>query len=364
MQPSFDTWTSCFLFAAVMGLFLFVILLSNRNKKNLPIAILILAFSAILFQYVLYWTRYENSIPYFMILPPVCYFLTGPLLYKYFLNLFGEKINYNFNLHFIPSIILLTPNVVIWLNFLELSKLEIPFLNFIRISHWFISIHMICYSLLMFRLINSKKNLNSELQKVRDKWVKVLLSLYSLFILAYISYYILVNFSFFSSEWDYMISFMMSISIYTIGYFIYKEPSIFNGELFSNLFLPIKNKSESFENSLLNELYENLTNYMKDKKPYIDNELRLVNLADQLGFSTHLLSKVINKKYGKNFNSFVNEYRLIEAEELLKNSEDLIIKQIYFDVGFNNKNSFYKAFKLKNHCTPLQFRSKKNTRDL
>jgi len=87
MQPSFDTWTSGFLFAVVMGLFLFGILLSNRNKKNLPIAYLILAFSLILFQYVLYWTHYQKIIPYFVILPPVGYFSTGPLLYWYFLNL-------------------------------------------------------------------------------------------------------------------------------------------------------------------------------------------------------------------------------------------------------------------------------------
>lgn len=364
MQPSFDTWTSGFLFAAVMGLFLFTVLITNKNKRNLPIAFLILAFSVILFQYVLYWTNYQKLIPFFTILPPVCYFLTGPLLYKYFLNLYGKNVTYNYNIHFIPSSILLLSNIVMWGKYLGFTGIDIPLFGFIKISYWFISMHMIIYSFFIYRIIYNNNKLDSEYKKVRFNWARILMLLYLLFIFSYISYYVLVNFSFFNSEWDYMISIMMSISIYTIGYFIYKQPSIFNGELFSNLFLPIKNKSESFENSLLNELYENLTNYMKYNKPYIDNELRLVNLADQLGFSTHLLSKVINKKYGKNFNSFVNEYRLNEAEELLKSSNDLIIKQIYFDVGFNNKNSFYKAFKLKNDCTPSQFRSNSNTRDL
>ena len=125
-----------------------------------------------------------------------------------------------------------------------------------------------------------------------------------------------------------------------------------------NTLLPIKNKNESFETSMLNEFYENVTNYMEIEKPYIDNELRLVNLADQVGFSTHLLSKIINKKYGKNFNNFVNDYRLKEAEELLLLDDSYNVKNIYFDVGFNNKTTFYKAFKSKNNCTPLEFITK------
>ena len=94
---------------------------------------------------------------------------------------------------------------------------------------------------------------------------------------------------------------------------------------------------------------------MESKKPYIDNELRLVKLADQVGYSTHLLSKVINKKYGGNFNSFINDYRLKEAETLLAKKDETSIKSIYFDVGFNNKATFYKAFKAKHNCTPLEY---------
>ncbi len=357
MQPSLDTWTSGFLLAAFMGLFLFVVLITDRNKKNYPIAFLILSFSIILFQYVLYWTRYQQDYPYFMILPTVCYFSTGPLLYLYFLNLYKKTIRFNYALHFLPASLMLLSNIVLWLKYLGITTINIPFLSFIQRSHWYISSHMILYTLLIVVLIFRNNNLNSEFTKVRDNWARVLVVLYALFILSYISYYTLVNFSFFNVEWDYMISMMMSASIYTIGYFIYKQPSVFNGELLSNIFLPIKNKNESFETSMLNEFYENLTKHMDLQKPYIDNELRLVNLADQLGFSTHLLSKIINKKYGRNFNNFVNDYRLKEAEILLQKEDGLIIKHIYFDVGFNNKNSFYKAFKQKNNCTPSQFRN-------
>jgi AraC-like DNA-binding protein len=250
--------------------------------------------------------------------------------------------------------------VVLWFKYLGWTQNDVPFMFFIRGGHWYIAAHMVIYTLMIFALIIRNKEMNTEFEKVRFNWAKVLIILYSLFILAYISYYILVRFPFFNAEWDYMISIMMSLSIYTIGYFIFKQPSVFDGELFANLFLPIKNKNESFESSMLNEFYENVTNYMESKKPYIDNELRLVNLADQIGFSTHLLSKIINKKSGKNFNNFINEYRLREAEELLISNDDHNIKTIYFDVGFNNKTSFYKAFKKKYNCTPSEYISRKN----
>jgi len=361
MESSFDTWTSIFLLAVAMGFFLFVILITDRNKKNYPIAFLVLAFSLILFQYVLFWTRYEVQLPYFILLPPLCYYVTGPLLYLYFLNLYKRKVNFNYVLHFFPALVILIPNTVLFLKTLGLYEMtaKIPFL-YLAQQHWFIAAHMTAYILIICWLVFKNKATQTEYTKVRTKWSKALISLYSLFVLSYISYYVLVNFEFFNSQWDYMISITMSLSIYTIGYFIFKQPKVFDGEFFANLFLPIKNKNESLETSLLNEFYEHLTNYMAKEKPFVDNELRLVNLADKVGFSTHLLSKIINEKAGKNFNSFINEYRLEEAEKLLISEEDFHIKNIYYNVGFNNKVTFYNAFKNKYHCTPSEFKRKNN----
>lgn len=357
MEPSLDTWTSVFLLAVAMGIFLFMVLITSRVKRNYPIALLILAFSCILFQYVLFWTRYENVFPYLVLSPPIFYFSTGPLLYLYFLNLYKRKIAFHYLLHFLPALLVLVPTLVLWGRYLGITSLEIPLMGVVN-SYWLIALHMSVYAVLTMVLISQHNANSSEYTKVRHKWSKILLSLYITFILAYVSYYVLVNFDFFNEQWDYMISITMSVAIYTIGYFSIKQPKVFDGALFANLFLPIPDKDEPFEISLLNEFYENLTHYMEQKKPYIDNELRLVNLADQVGYSTHLLSKVINKKYGKNFNNFVNDYRLKEAENLLTSNDDQYIKNIYFDVGFNNKATFYKAFKSKYQCTPLEFKQK------
>ncbi|MCW8980513.1 MAG: helix-turn-helix domain-containing protein, partial [Altibacter sp.] len=47
------------------------------------------------------------------------------------------------------------------------------------------------------------------------------------------------------------------------------------------------------------------------------------------------------------------------AERLLRNESDQYVKSIYFDVGFNNKATFYKAFKKKHQCTPSQYKEQK-----
>lgn len=353
--PSFDTWTSLFLFAVAMGMFLFVSILWNKNRKQLPIALLVLAFSLILFQYVLFWTGYRTVFPYLGLFPHVCYYAVGPLLYWYFLNLYKKDIQFNFSLHFIPAFLVFITFSALTVNRLELGEVTIPWLWFSG-NPWFIAIHMTIYGLMCLRLRVLSK-VTTQFEQLRNTWSLVLLLLFTLFIVSYLSYYILVNFEFFNEQWDYMISISMSLAIYTIGFFIMKEPQVFDGAFFSELFLPDENKDSSFEESLMNELYRKLTLYMELEKPFIDNELRLVNLADQLGFSTHLLSKVINKKSGKNFNQFVNDYRLQEAKRLLLENPEYSVKTIYFDVGFNNKATFYNAFKREFNCTPLQFRN-------
>ena len=138
---------------------------------------------------------------------------------------------------------------------------------------------------------------------------------------------------------------------------VYKEPSIFNGELLSHLFLKTSNHSELTETTK-DEFYDKLLTYIQNDKPYLDNNLRLVQLADKVGFSSHTLSKLINEKAKKNFNQFINEYRLEEAKKLLIEDSSTSIKTIYFDVGFNNKATFNTAFKNKFKCTPSEYKKK------
>ena len=99
-------------------------------------------------------------------------------------------------------------------------------------------------------------------------------------------------------------------------------------------------------------------NFMKEEKLFLQNDLKLFDLAQRLAISPHHLSQVINEHRGKSFNHYINEYRIREAQTLLtmpENREEHII-QIAYQVGFNNKSTFNQAFKKVLGLTPSQYR--------
>lgn len=99
---------------------------------------------------------------------------------------------------------------------------------------------------------------------------------------------------------------------------------------------------------------------MKEQQIYRENELGLDKLATRLGVSRHHLSQVINEQFGKNFFEYINSLRIADAQSLLQQqNDDLHIIDIAYQVGFNNKVSFYKAFKNETGMTPTEFRKSK-----
>jgi AraC-like DNA-binding protein len=368
-DPSFDTWTSLFLIVCAFGFFLSIVLstdTSNR-RKNLPIILLILGFSFILLEYVFYWTGHAAAYPYLYFFSHSWYLAFGPLLYSYIARYHQREFIVQWY-HFAPAIVsfLLNAYYLIKSNgFTNLSDYQNELLyhffwNFR--SPWLAVLSLFVYLFVIKDLIKSSETeSNTEFARLRKTWTNTLILLFSLFALAYLSFYILVRFPFFNPAWDYAVSFSMTLGIYAIGYFVYKEPSVFNGELFSGLFLKASNgNGDQFSEETKDEFYGTLLQHIETKKPYLDNNLRLVQLADEVGFSSHLLSKIINDQSQKNFNQFINEFRLREAERMLREDGDTSIKSIYYDVGFNNKATFYKAFKRKYKCTPSEFKNSVN----
>ncbi len=95
------------------------------------------------------------------------------------------------------------------------------------------------------------------------------------------------------------------------------------------------------------------------QKGFLDAELSLKKLSQHLHVSSQVLSMVINKESGLNFNAFVNRYRIEEAKVLLsdRNLMNRTISSIANEVGFNSISSFNAAFKKQTGQTPLDFRA-------
>lgn len=103
---------------------------------------------------------------------------------------------------------------------------------------------------------------------------------------------------------------------------------------------------------------QKLTGLMIHGKPYLDSELNLVKLADMLSLSPHQLSYLINTGFEENFFSYINNYRVDKAKELLLNTakNNLTILGIAFESGFNSKTSFNTTFKKITGQTPSEYK--------
>jgi len=96
---------------------------------------------------------------------------------------------------------------------------------------------------------------------------------------------------------------------------------------------------------------------MEEDRLYIQPDLNLQDLAQHLKINAGLLSSTINQVFGKNFNEYINTYRIEEFVRLY--SEDIdrrfTLLSIALDSGFNSKATFNRAFKKIKGVSPKEF---------
>lgn len=111
------------------------------------------------------------------------------------------------------------------------------------------------------------------------------------------------------------------------------------------------------EEKVSTEEIEKLKNYMKSEKPYLNPDLNLSDLADELQINRAELSKIINSGFHKNFNDFINEYRVNTFKEKLNlgKHKQLSLLGIAYDCGFNSKATFNRVFKKITQISPTEF---------
>ncbi len=102
-----------------------------------------------------------------------------------------------------------------------------------------------------------------------------------------------------------------------------------------------------------------LKNLMKVNRYYQDAELGLGALAEQLDITPHELSRVINTALKKNFNDFVNEYRVRDVINKMQDPayHHITLLGIAFDCGFNSQTSFNRIFRQMAGKSPLEYKN-------
>ena len=107
---------------------------------------------------------------------------------------------------------------------------------------------------------------------------------------------------------------------------------------------------------------ENLLRFIEEEEPFLVPNLSLRSLADQVEIHPNKLSWLLNERMGKNFNEFINYYRIEYFKKLAINPENSHISLIglAYESGFNSKTVFNTYFKKETGMTPKEF-LKQNT---
>lgn len=111
------------------------------------------------------------------------------------------------------------------------------------------------------------------------------------------------------------------------------------------------NNNQKNKSTLSEENYHDIKTKIiqfESSKGFIQNNLTLVKLAEDLDTNRDYLSKFINEEKGKNFSQYLNELRINYILLELKNDKKLrkyTISAIASEVGFSNSETFSNAFK-------------------
>lgn len=100
-----------------------------------------------------------------------------------------------------------------------------------------------------------------------------------------------------------------------------------------------------------------LLKHMDENKSYLQPDITLKALSDELGVTSEYLSEIINSDLNKNFFDFINHYRIEEFKNQCKDekNKNLNIIGLAFNCGFNSKATFNRVFKKATGLTPSEY---------
>ncbi len=160
---------------------------------------------------------------------------------------------------------------------------------------------------------------------------------------------------------DFLIVLQRAGILVLIVYVLYRHID-FKNELYQTPSISPLNLSNLTEapDLVLIELIKNKMN----TEVWREEGLTIQKLAETLSVKEYRLRKTINMHLGyRNFNEFLNVYRIEEAKKLLtqKNKNELNIQELAFQLGYTSLSTFNKAFKENTNMTPTQWRKKQES---
>jgi AraC-like DNA-binding protein len=364
-------WSSLFLISIAQSLFLISLIAVRGTKNSLASRLIITLLVLMAFTnlgYVVIRTELVRYVPQLFGIPFGMMFLFGPLLYFYSQSVIDNSFHWQKKhwLHFIPYFIQVLINLPmllmdqrLWMDFINtfLSG-NLPIGIFEKVMFAIQDLQLFVYLYLTVRWIRSAKTNHGNAQYIislssRLRWLTQLTYCFSLFLVSVLAFYVFIAISgYYNPVTNYLYTLITSGIIYFIAYKL-----VLNPELISPDFTRKYQAYMQFIGEDGDRYLQKIKSLMQDAKVFTNPEFKISLLAIQIGLPPHQVSKLINEKFGKTFNDFVNEHRVAEFINRINSGahEAHTLYGIAQDVGFNSKSSFNAAFKKITGKTPTDY---------
>jgi len=362
------------LLSSILGFLLSVFILSRTSglgsdkKIRLVLAGIIFLYAYTAFDYYLSLKLDINSI--FSGSSYLFYHLSGPLFY-YFIALFTKT-----NIHLKRWLVFLSGYTLIrWILFLPMLQYENLHEIMASASEygtWFwIELEYVVATILnIATLLLSYSTLKNaplalvlnKTQQMHYQWTKALILLFIMLQIASAFNTVLHTNQLDTFEFFVHIeTLLLSVFFFALAYSLMHLPVFAFTGAFEDL--PDTSKKKYAKSSLSDssKLFQLIEKHMREEQLYLDFDIKLNTLADQLNKSVHHISQAINENAQVGFSDYINQFRIEAAKKKLLEPKPDTIHAISLDVGFNSKAVFYTAFKKNVHMTPTEFKKLHNS---
>ncbi len=341
-----------------------VLMTSKRgNKKSNGILASFMLFNGMLVS----WFMFGSDIVQKEISIPCTYFCLAPVLFFYVraLCLPNKKDIDGISWHFLlPAVAL-----VYYILVVVLRKDTGDSSSGIALwKHWeyiiaqiILHIQIAFYLFLIFKLIRHYRIMIREhfssVQKIDLTWLLFIILTFMLMWLTDLTAFVLGAATGISGnilEWLTVLSLLINL--------IFATTIVYRGLQHPDIFGPMQEQEKYSGSSLTaedNRYYaRKLRTLMNEAKPFLNPDLAIRELAENLGIHSKYLSQVINSQFNQNFFDFINGYRIEEAKRIMSSPDGTgkTILEILYEVGYNSKSAFNSSFKKATGMTPMQYR--------
>ncbi len=362
------------LMGAVLSFLLSIYLLfyPNRFYPNRFLGALAMSWAITVFAFILQSPEFFSRFPHLYASPDVCTLLFFPLMYLYirFYLYTDARMTPRTYLHFLPAI----AYVICFIPFFILpgpEKAEMIQQN--SLPGWFrplqtafnliIILQGVFYSIFSLRMLHKfqyfRKRRMSKFQLESFQWLKTFTIINIILWVAGTTGVFLEIFGL-SIFIDLFKVYYMGITILTIllSIFSIQRPQLFSEP--EDLKDLLRRKTKQTASTPAYESVEDYTfflNYLENEKPYLKTDLKMQDLVEETGYTYKRISEIFNNQFNKSFYDVMNEYRTMEAKELIRSNFHVnhTLNHLAEKAGFNSKATFNRTFKKYTGLTPSEF---------